>query len=161
MKTVFDKSAECEIHITRSFKAPRERVWQMYSQAEHLKHWWGPEGWTLPVCDLDFRVDGLWFYCMAGPGNTTSCGKATYLEIDAPRRLVYTDEFADADGMVVDGFPAAHITVEFSEDDDQTTVRSEVRYDTKEQRDSIVEMGAEAGIDQTLNRLEAYLESTA
>jgi len=161
MKTEFDKSSEREIHITRGFKAPREQVWEMYSQAELLKHWWGPEGWTLPACELDFRVGGVWFYCMAGPDDMTSCGKATYLEIEAPRRLVYTDEFADADGKALDSFPVAHITVEFSEENGRTTVRSVVRYDRQEQRDAIVEMGAEAGIDQTLNRLEAYLQSTA
>ncbi|MCY4071064.1 MAG: SRPBCC domain-containing protein [Chloroflexi bacterium] len=159
MKTLFDKSSECEIHVTRGFDASRQRIWEMYTQAEHLKHWWGPEGWTLPVCELDFRLGGVWFYCMAGPDDMTSCGKATYLEIDPPRRLVYTDAFADADGRVLDSFPEAHITVEFSEDDGRTTVLSVVRYDTQEQRDQIVEMGAEAGIDQTLDRLEAYLES--
>lgn len=161
MKTEFDKSSPREIHVTRRFNAPRARIWEMYTQAEHLKHWWGPQGWTLPVSELDFRVGGVWFYCMAGPDDMTSCGKATYLQIDAPRRLVYTDEFADAEGNVMDAFPAAHITVDFSEGNGQTTVRSLVRYDTKEQRDQIVEMGAEAGIDQTLNRLEAYLENSA
>lgn len=161
MKTDFDKSSECEIHITRGFDASRRRIWEMYTQAEHLKHWWGPTGWTLPVCELDFRLGGVWFYCMAGPDDMSSCGKATYLEIEAPGRLVYTDEFADADGKTLDTFPTAHITVEFGEDNGRTTVRSVVRYDTREQRDQIVEMGAEAGIDQTLNRLEAYLEATA
>lgn len=159
MKTAFDKSSDCEIHVTRSFAASRSRIWDMYTRAEHLKQWWGPEGWTLPVCELDLRVGGVWFYCMAGPDDVTACGKTTYLQIDAPRRLVYMDEFADAEGEVMDDFPAAHITVDFCEDNGQTTLHSVVRYDSKEQRDQIVEMGAEAGIDQTLNRLEALLES--
>lgn len=160
MKTEFDKSSERELRYTRRFNAPRERVWAMWTQADHLKQWWGPEGWTLPVCELDFRVGGVWFYCMEGPEDLTSCGLSTYLEIDAPGRLVHTDEFVDASGKVLDTFPAAHITLEFIEDKGQTTVHSTTRYDTTQQRDTIVEMGVEAGMDQTLDRLEAYLAAT-
>ena len=161
MKTEFDKSCEREIRMTRSFNTSRERVWAMWTQAEHLKQWWGPEGWTLPVCELDFRVGGIWFYCMVGPDDMTSCGRTTYLEIDAPRRLAHTDEFVDAAGNLLDTFPAAHIIVEFFKDKVRTTVRSIVRYDTQEQRDAIVEIGAETGMDQTLDRLELYLATTA
>ena len=98
---------------------------------------------------------------MEGPIDIRSCGRTTYLEIDAPKRLVHSDAFADAEGNLLGTFPIAHISVQFLDEGESTTVRSTVGYDTKEQRDSIVEMGMKAGIDQTLNRVEAYLQTLA
>ncbi|MCB0014607.1 MAG: SRPBCC domain-containing protein, partial [Anaerolineales bacterium] len=87
MKTQLTTPSEREMLVTRTFDAPRDLVWQMWTRAEHLKHWWGPDGWSLPICEIDFRPGGSWFYCMAGPDDMQSCGKATYLEIAAPERL--------------------------------------------------------------------------
>jgi uncharacterized protein YndB with AHSA1/START domain len=156
-KTQVSLPSDREILITRTFDAPRVVVWQMWASAEHLRHWWGPDGWTLPVCELDFREGGDWFYCMQGPDGMQSCGVATYLEIDAPKRLVYEDAFADADGKPMEGMPVGYITLEFNEADGKTTVLNTVRYPTKADRDKVIEMGMEVGIDQTFNRLEAYL----
>lgn len=146
-----------EILVTRTFAAPRDLVWQMWTTAGHLQHWWGPEGWSLPVCEVDFRPGGAWLYCMEGPDGMQSWGKATYLEIEAPERLVYEDAFVDAKGNPVEGMPVGQVTLNFIEANGQTTVRNIVRYPTKEDRDAVLEMGVEAGIDQTWNRLEAYL----
>lgn len=157
-KTQVTLPSEQEILITRTFNAPRDVVWQMWTKAEHLQNWWGPEGWTLPVCEIDFRPGGSWFYCMQeGSDGMQSCGKATYLEIDAPERLVYEDAFTDADGNPLVEMPVGHITIEFEEANGKTTVLNTVRYPSKADRDAVIEMGMEAGIDQTFNRLEAYL----
>ena len=156
-KTQVSLPSDQEILITRTFGAPRDLVWQMWTKAEHLQNWWGPTGWTLPICELDFRPGGNWFYCMQGPDGMQSCGKATYLEIDAPERIVYEDAFADSDGNPLEGMPLGHITLKFVEEGDKTTVINTVRYPTKADRDKVIEMGMEAGIDQTFNRLEAYL----
>ena len=156
MKTQYDLPSETEFAFTRTFGAPRQLVWAMWTQAKHLVHWWGPEGWTLPVCNVDFRIGGAWFYCMQGP-EMRSCGLATYQEIDAPNRIVYADAFADADGNVLDQLPAAETTLTFSESEDTATVRGVSRYESKAMRDEILEMGVKAGLDQTLNRLDAYL----
>jgi uncharacterized protein YndB with AHSA1/START domain len=160
MKTRLTLPADKEILITRTFDAPRELVWQMWTTADHLRHWWGPQGWTLPVCELDFRPGGSWFYCMQGPDGMRSCGKATYLEIDSPIRIVYEDAFVDANGNPFEDMPVAHVTLKFAEAGGKTTVTNSVRYATKADRDKVIEMGMEAGIDQTFNRLEAYLAQT-
>lgn len=157
MKTQLTLPSDQEILITRTFDAPRDLVWQMWTMAEHLQHWWGPEGWTLPVCKIDFRPGGTWFYCMQGPDGMQSCGKATYHDIDAPKQIVYEDVFTDADGNPIEDMPVAYITLKFVEADRKTTVINTVRYLTKADRDRVIEMGMEAGIDQTLNRLETYL----
>lgn len=147
-----------EILVKRTFDAPRDVVWQMWTKAEHLQHWWGPEGWTLPVCEMDFRPGGSWFYCMQeGTDGMRSCGKATYLEIEAPERIVYEDAFTDEEGNPLADMPLAHISIEFMEAGDKTTVLNKVRYPTKAERDAVLEMGVEAGIDQTWNRLDTYL----
>ncbi len=156
-KTQLTLPSDQEILVTRTFDAPRELVWQMWTMAEHLQHWWGPEGWTLPICEVDFQQGGTWFYCMQGPDDMQSCGKATYLEIDAPERIVYEDSFTDADGNPLEGLPVGHITLTFIDADGKTTVNNTVRYPSKADRDKVIEMGVEAGIDQTWNRLEAYL----
>jgi len=156
-KTQLTLPSDQEIIITRTFDAPRDLVWQMWTTAKHLQHWWGPEGWTLPVCEMDFRPGGTWFYCMEAPDGMKSCGKATYFEIEAPERIVYEDAFADAAGNTVEEMPVGRITLEFVEADDKTTVINTVRYPTKADRDKVIDMGMEMGIDQTFNRLDDYL----
>ena len=156
-KTQLSLPSDQEILITRTFDAPRDIVWQMWTKAEHLQQWWGPKGWSLPVCEIDFRPGGTWFYCMQGPDGMQSCGKATYLEIEAPERIVYEDAFTDADGNSLEEMPVGHIILRFAEAGGKTTVINNVRYPTKADRDKVIEMGMEVGIDQTLNRLEAYL----
>lgn len=158
-RTQLTLPSDQEIVVTRTFDAPRNLVWQVWTQAEHLMQWWGPKGWTLPVCEVDFRPGGTWFYCMQGPDGTLACGKATYSEIDEPRRFVYKDTFVDADGNPLDGMPVSQVTVEFIDQDGKTIVKSTNVYETKADRDRVIEMGMEPGIDQTLDRLEAHLKS--
>ena len=156
-KTQLTLPSDQEIRITRTFDGPRDLVWKMWTTAEHLRNWWGPEGWTLPVCEMDFRPGGSWFYCMEGPDAMQSCGKATYLEIEVPQRLIYEDIFTDAEGNMIPGMPVAQIVLEFVRTGDKTTLISTSRYPTKEDRDTVIDMGVETGIDQTMNRLDEYL----
>lgn len=145
--------SDLEIRVTRAFAAPRTLVWQMWTQAEHLVKWWGPKGWTLPVCDVDLREGGSWLYCMKGPDGMESWGKAVYREIVEPERLMYTDYFVDANGEPLPDMPEATSTYVFSEQNGITTVVNTTRYATKELRDTVIEMGVEEGIKQTLDRL--------
>lgn len=81
--------------ISRVFKAPRALVWSAFSDCKHLKHWWGPKGFTMEVCDLDFRPGGIFHYGMKAPNGQMMWGKITYLEIVAPERLVHLVSFSD------------------------------------------------------------------
>lgn len=94
-----------ELIIVRTFKAPREAVWQAWTEPERLMRWWGPKGFTAPVCNIDFRVGGKYLNCMRSPEGRDFWSTGQYLEIVAPSLLVCTDSFADADGTVV---PATH-----------------------------------------------------
>ena len=89
-----------EILVERVFPAPRELVFRVWTECEHLQHWWGPTGWTLPHCTVDLRPGGKWHYCMQGPDGTEAWGLTLYREIVRPERLVYTDAFSDAEGKM-------------------------------------------------------------
>jgi uncharacterized protein YndB with AHSA1/START domain len=89
-----------EFVITRVFEAPRELVWKAHSEVEHLKHWWGPKGFTLEVCKLDFRPGGIFHYSMRSPEGFVMWGKFIYREIVAPERIVSILSFSDEKGGV-------------------------------------------------------------
>lgn len=91
--------------ISRTFDAPRALVWQVWTQPEHLVHWWGPENFTAPVCKVDFRVGGRYLFCMRSPEGEDYWSTGVYREIVEPERFVCTDAFADEHGNPV---PASH-----------------------------------------------------
>jgi uncharacterized protein YndB with AHSA1/START domain len=143
--------------MERTFSAPREMVFRAWTEPEHLAHWWGPTGWTLPICTVDLRPGGAWHYCMRGPNGEESCGKATYREIVPSERLVYLDAFADAEGNVNEEMPQMEITVEFLEHEGKTKVVSHTEFASAEELKAVLAMGMVEGMNQTLDRLEAYL----
>jgi uncharacterized protein YndB with AHSA1/START domain len=159
--TVSTNLAERELLMSRVFDAPRELVFRAYTEPEHLVHWWGPRGWSLPVCKIDLRPGGVWHYCMKGPGGEESWGKGVYHEIVPPERLVYTDVFSDAEGNTVDGMPSMLITVEFVDEGGKTKVSSRTQFGTPEELESILAMGVVLGMTETLDRLEEYLATAA
>ena len=155
-----------DLVVTRVFDAPRELVFQAWTEAEHLIHWWAPKTWTTTSCNVDLRPGGSFRYCMRAPDGSQVCGLGIYREIVAPERLVYTDMFADADGNPV---PPTHygaspeypaetlITVIFEEQDSRTrvTLRQGVPPNLKE-RDGMVQ-----GWNEMLDHLQGDLESSA
>lgn len=84
--------------ISRTFEAPRELVFKVYSQAEHLACWWGPAGWQWVKGDLDFRPGGQFHYCMRLPNGPEMWGKFIYQEIEPPRRIVFINGFSNPEG---------------------------------------------------------------
>lgn len=143
--------------LTRTFDAPRERVFAAFSQCQHLEHWWGPTGWTLPVCEMDFRPGGTWYYCMGGPDGETACGLMTYHEIVAPERIVATDGFADEKGNLLEEMPRMRNTLIFGEQDGQTTLTNQVQFASVADLEKVLDMGMMEGITETFDRLDAYL----
>ena len=160
-QTAFSMPSPREIRFARRFAGSRDRLWAMWTRAEHLQQWWGPQGWTTPVCQVDFRPGGIWFYCMQDPDGIRYCGQLIYGEIDAPRRFTGKDVFTDEDGNISHDMPVAHSEYEFTADGGETILSNVTRYATAEQLDQVVEMGVEAGVNQTLDRLDAYLASLA
>jgi uncharacterized protein YndB with AHSA1/START domain len=98
-------SAEEALVIERVFDAPRDLVWKAWSEPELFMRWYGPKGFTTPVCKIDFRVGGAWLNCMRSPDGQEFWSTGVYREIVAMERIVTTMERSDADGNVV---PATH-----------------------------------------------------
>ena len=160
-KMEFSTTSECEIKFVRRFAADRDTVWAMWTRAEHLRNWWRPQGFTTPVCEVDFRPGGTWFYCMQDPDGQRYCGKMIYGEIEASCRFTAADFFTDEEGNAMADPPPAQTEIQFMEHDGETIVTNISRYNTPEARDKIIEMGVEAGFSQTLDQLDAYLSSLA
>ena len=75
---------------TRIFDAPREIVFEAWTRAEHLVNWWGPNDFTLPFCEIDFREGGSYRFCMRSPEGEDYWVWGEYREIDEPGRIVMT-----------------------------------------------------------------------
>jgi uncharacterized protein YndB with AHSA1/START domain len=104
-----------KVTITRVFDAPRELVWKAWTDPKHLARWWGPNGFTNPVCEADARVGGVWRIVMRAPdGNEFPCG-GVYREVVKPERLVFTNIAMDKDGNhVIDGLTTVIFAAEGS-----------------------------------------------
>ncbi|MEX0685504.1 MAG: SRPBCC domain-containing protein [Balneolales bacterium] len=146
-----------EFILERVFNAPRELVFEAYSDCSHLKHWWGPREWPLTVCEMDFRVGGIWHYCMSGPDGQESWGKAIYHDIKEPDKIVYDDFFSDKEGNISDSMPEIKITVEFIDHDGKTKIRSKSIFKTEAELKKVIEMGMAEGITETYDRLDEHL----
>ncbi|MBE7104005.1 SRPBCC domain-containing protein [Bacillus cereus] len=152
--------------LERVFDAPRDLVFSMFKEAEHLKHWWGPRGWAIPACTVDFRPGGVWHYCMKCVDQNMgqffgmeSWGKGVYKEIIEPEKIVYTDYFSDAEGNVNDSMPSTEMTLEFIDLGGKTKLINRAEYVNKEALKSVMDMGMLQGITETWDRLNERLES--
>jgi len=94
-----------ELVITRVFDAPRELVWQAWTDPEMFTKWWGPKDYTTPHCEIDLRVGGKFLNCMRSSEGQDIWSTGIYREIVPLERIVCTDSFADEKGNVV---PASH-----------------------------------------------------
>lgn len=90
-----------EFVISRDFDAPRELVFKMFSDIEHMKKWWGPKGFVIIDAKSDFRVGGTHHYGMRAPDGSEMWGKQVYREIISPNRIVLLNSFADREGNIV------------------------------------------------------------
>src|SRR5690606_22201351 len=150
--------------LERVFDAPRELVFSMFEDAEHLQHWWGPAGWELPVCKIDFRPGGSWHYCMKCMDTNQgefygmeSWGLGLYKEIDEPEKIVYTDYFSDAEGTINEDLPATEVTLTFIDFDGKTRLISRSEYVSAAALQTVIDMGAEQGIREPWDRLAERL----
>lgn len=145
--------SDCEIMMTRTFDAPRNLVFDAHTKPEHVVHWFGPHGHTLPVCRIDLRPGGAWRYILREPDGREMGMKGVYREIVPPERLVYTEIFDDFEEIAGESL----ITTTFVEADGKTTVTSSVVYRSKEVRDAVLQSGMEHGAAETFDRLAEYL----
>lgn len=151
--------------LERVFNAPRELVFQMFKDPEHLKNWWGPRGWEVPVCKMDFRPGGIWHYCMKCTDRNQgdfygmeSWGKGVYKSIVEPESFAYTDYFSDADGGTNGALPSTEVTMIFvDQGGGKTKIISHSTYATADALKTVMDMGVVQGITETWDRLDERL----
>jgi uncharacterized protein YndB with AHSA1/START domain len=88
--------------ITRVFDAPRALVWEAWTNPKYVMQWWGPTGFTVPFCKIDFRVGGKFLCCMKSPDGQEGWNGGEYHEIVPHEKIVYSLYFADSNGNKVE-----------------------------------------------------------
>jgi uncharacterized protein YndB with AHSA1/START domain len=88
--------------ITRVFDAPCELVWKAWTESKYAMQWWGPKGFTAPVCEIDFRVGGKFHFCMRLPDGQEFWTGGEYHEIILYERIAFSMYFSNSNGDKVD-----------------------------------------------------------
>jgi uncharacterized protein YndB with AHSA1/START domain len=88
--------------VTRVFDAPRALVWEAWTNPKYVMQWWGPKGFTSPVCKMDFRVGGKFLCCMRTPDGQEFWNGGEYHEIVLHEKIAYSMYFADSQGNKVE-----------------------------------------------------------
>lgn len=141
-----------EVVITRAFNAPRRLVFDAMTKPEHLPHWMlGPEGWTMPVCEIDLRPGGAWCYTWRHSNGREMEMHGIYREIVPPERVVST-EFWGAE------WPETVNTIVLTEENGRTTMTLTILYASKEVRDAALGTGMTKGVEMSYARLDQRLE---
>jgi uncharacterized protein YndB with AHSA1/START domain len=134
-----------EIVQTRVFDAPRSLVFAAWTTPEHLAKWFGPRGFTMPACEMDFRPSGVFRFVFRGPSGTDYPFNGAFREVVHEARIVYT-------GTIQDGVEV-HTTLTFDERHGKTvlTVHQTYSFESDSTR------GGRVGWTQTLDRLAEYV----
>ena len=150
---------DTELTFIQVLDAPRELLFKVFSESEHVKQWWGPEGWIMPVCTIDFRPGGTWLYCIRNAKGEEHWAKAIYREIVFPARIVFTDNMVDAGGSMIEGFPPRRVSVTFDGVDGKTRLKVHVQLESAADLKKLVDMGFVRHFPETLQHLEQILNS--
>jgi uncharacterized protein YndB with AHSA1/START domain len=143
--------AEREVVLTRVFDAPLELVFRVWTEPAHLARWWGPRGFTNPICESDLRPGGAYRIVMRAPDGSEYPCQGIYKEIERPRRLVFTNNAIGGDGTpVLEGLT----TVLFTEQGGQTKLTLRTRAKAVVDFARAYLSGMEAGWAQSLEKLD-------
>lgn len=123
-----DPDADFKFTAVQTFEVPRELMFRVWTEAEHLMHWFGPKGFPMFACTNDLHPGGRLHYGLRSPDGNEMWGKWTYREVSPPERLVFIVAFSDPDGGTTrhpnaPEWPLETLsTVTFDEQDGRTTV---------------------------------------
>lgn len=141
-------TADRELIVSRLLNAPIELVWEVFTKPEHIKHWWGPNGFTNTIDTMDVKPEGVWEFVMHGPDGTDYKNKSIYKEIIKPTKIVFDH---------ISG-PKFTTTITFEAQGEKTFINWHMLFETKEQFEQVVKVfKADEGLKQNIVRLENYL----
>ena len=158
--TATQQSKETEIVINREFTAPRQLVWDVWTQPKHIEKWFGPKGFDTRVEKFDFKVGGRATYVMVRPDGKEYPGTGVYKEIVPIEKIVTTDEFGE-------GFEESHpdmdlpqgmvTTALFDDLSDKTKLTLIISHPTVEDRKKHEAMGVVDGWNSSLDKANEYI----
>lgn len=161
MTTSKTTESQKEIVITRQFDAPRDKVWQAWTEPEKIEKWWGPRGFTTKVAEMNLSPGGKWTYIMQDKDGNEYPAEGVFREINAPEQIVTSDEFGDSDEnekAAPEGLPTGMInTTTFEDVAGKTRVTIAIMHQSVEDREKHEEMGVVAGFNEQLDKLVEYL----
>jgi len=150
------------VEVTRTFDAPVERVWEMWSKAENVKKWWRPRGFSCPIAEVDLRQGGKTFVCMSGPlfGFPKIYSNWEFTKVTPGELIEYTFNFADKHGNkkapLQAGIPEdGHHTVTFK---DLGGGKTEMHMLEQGYTNEKIQKRSLAGLEQCLDKMSAALE---
>ncbi len=149
---------EQEFVMERQFNALRTLMFQVFTQPEHLKRWWAPPPYTIPVCTIDLRPDGIWHYCLRSPEGQDQWARSVYREIVPPEKLVYTTTFADEYANPIEGMPEHLTTMIFTQEASTTRVSARVQFASAAALIVAVNIGILQGMSMTWDDLASYVQ---
>jgi uncharacterized protein YndB with AHSA1/START domain len=142
-----DDTSGRELVITRLLNAPPELVWKVWTEPDHIKNWWGPNGFTNTIDKMEVRPDGVWEFVMHGPDGTDYKNKSIYQEIVKNEKIVF-----------VHLSPKFKVTVTFEEHRKKTLLTWRMLFESAEELNRVVKVfKADEGLVQNVDKLEAYL----
>ena len=150
-RTAESRVTDREVIHTRLIDAPRERVFDAFADAEGITNWWGPNGFRTTTYEKDVRADGVWRFTMHGPDGTDYPNFVRYTEVVRPERLAWEH------GVSEDTPPHFTSVVTLTEQDGKTRLEMRSRFPSPEALELVKKFGAVEGGQQTLDRLEEYL----
>lgn len=149
--TIYSDGAD--LVFERMFDAPRQQVWNAFTDEELIQRWWGPKGTTTTVAAMDVRPGGSWQNINCKPGRDDVSFYGVYLEVEPPDRFKWTFHF-DVEGLGAQGGPE---TFTFDDIGGRTKVTSRGHFGSPEAIDGALASGMIGGAIESWDRLEALL----
>jgi uncharacterized protein YndB with AHSA1/START domain len=144
--------------LDAEFDAAPDRVWQLWADPRQLERWWGPPTYPATVTSHDLRSQGRVEYHMTGPEGDQPRGYWEILEADPPRRLVFRDGFANADGTPNTDMPLNEVRVRIDEiSDGRTRMSIESIFPDAAAMEQVLAMGMEQGLTEAVGQIDAIL----
>lgn len=155
-KSIVELRGDTEVVVTRSFDAPREMIWDAYTRPELVKRWLlGPDGWSMPVCEIDLRVGGAYRYRWRNDATGHEFGaEGEHLEVTPVSRLVINQRMEGMPGEMV-------CTLELSAAGGRTTLVTIMTFESRAARDGAAASGMTRGMEAGYARLEDILAGQA
>lgn len=145
--------ADRQFTITRVYDAPARLLFLAHSRPEHVSRWFGPKGWPISKCEMDFRVGGAFHMQMTSDeGELGPPFGGTYLEIEPNRKIVYDN------GFEAPGSGRFHVTVLFDEFDGRTTLTVTTIFESIAMKDEYLGLGMAEGMQSGFDQLVDVVE---